>query len=88
VADAPYREQCGKCGARRVDNQLGLERTPEEYVASMVDVFRGVRRVLRDDGTLWLNLGDSYANTWNGSGGGDGKSTLGRNDGKPGRGAK
>jgi DNA modification methylase len=40
--------------------QLGLERTPEEYVANMVDVFRGVRRVLRDDGTLWLNLGDSY----------------------------
>jgi DNA modification methylase len=44
-----------------VDGQLGLERTPDEYVAKMVDVFREVRRVLRDDGTLWLNLGDSYA---------------------------
>lgn len=44
-----------------VDGQLGLERTPEEYVARMVQVFREVRRVLRDDGTLWLNLGDSYA---------------------------
>jgi len=41
--------------------QLGLEPTPEEYVARLVDVFREVRRVLRDDGTLWLNLGDSYA---------------------------
>lgn len=41
--------------------QLGLERTPEEYVAGMVEVFREVRRVLRDDGTLWLNLGMSYA---------------------------
>ena len=41
--------------------QLGLEKTPEEYVAKMVEVFREVRRVLRKDGTLWLNLGDSYA---------------------------
>lgn len=40
---------------------MGLEKTPEEYVAKMVAVFREVRRVLRDDGTLWLNLGDSYA---------------------------
>jgi site-specific DNA-methyltransferase (adenine-specific) len=43
------------------DGQIGLEATPEEYVARMVEVFREVRRVLRDDGTLWLNLGDSYA---------------------------
>lgn len=43
------------------DGQIGLEPTPDEYVARMVDVFRQVRRVLRDDGTLWLNLGDSYA---------------------------
>ena len=56
-----------ECGARRVDQQLGLEKTPEEYVAKMVEVFRGVWRVLRDDGTLWLNLGDSYAQA-NGSG--------------------
>ena len=41
--------------------QIGLEATPEAYVANMVEVFREVRRVLRDDGTLWLNLGDSYA---------------------------
>jgi DNA modification methylase len=44
-----------------VDGQIGLEQTPEAYVAEMVAVFREVRRVLRDDGTLWLNLGDSYA---------------------------
>lgn len=44
-----------------VDGQIGLESTPEEYVGKMVEVFREVRRVLRDDGTLWLNLGDSYS---------------------------
>lgn len=43
-----------------VGGQLGLEKTPEEYVAKVVEGFREVRRVLRDDGTLWLNLGDSY----------------------------
>jgi DNA modification methylase len=59
----PYRGVCGKCGARRIDSQLGLESTPEEYVAEIVSVFREVRRVLADDGTLWLNLGDSYAQT-------------------------
>lgn len=50
-----------------VTGQLGLESTPAEYVAQMVGVFREVRRVLRDDGTLWLNLGDSY--TGSGKGG-------------------
>lgn len=43
------------------DGQIGLEPTPDEFVAALVEVFREVRRVLRDDGTLWLNLGDSYA---------------------------
>jgi DNA modification methylase len=43
-----------------VEGQLGLEKTPEEYVAKMIAVFSEVKRVLRDDGTLWLNLGDSY----------------------------
>lgn len=47
-----------------VDGQLGLEPTPEEYVANMVEVFQGVWRVLRDDGTLWLNIGDSYAGSY------------------------
>lgn len=44
-----------------VDGQIGLEPTPEQFVSELVDVFREVRRVLRDDGTLWLNLGDSWA---------------------------
>jgi DNA modification methylase len=44
--------------------QIGLEPTPDAYVAELVDVFRAVRRVLADDGTLWLNLGDSYAGSW------------------------
>jgi DNA modification methylase len=42
------------------EGQLGLEETPEQYIVAMVDVFRGVRDVLADDGTLWLNIGDSY----------------------------
>src|SRR3990167_5835726 len=53
-------EQCYKCGAKRIDSQLGLEKTPEEYVANMVKVFAEVKRVLKKEGTLWLNLGDSY----------------------------
>jgi len=60
-AGANYKDECGKCGARRIDKQLGLERNPEEYVSRMVEVFQEVRRVLRNDGTLWLNIGDSYA---------------------------
>jgi len=51
---------CARCGARRVDRQIGLEATPDEYLATMVAVFREVRRVLRPDGTLWLNVGDSF----------------------------
>lgn len=43
-----------------VGGQIGLEKTPEEYVEKMVDIFREVRRVLIEDGTLWINLGDSY----------------------------
>jgi DNA modification methylase len=47
-----------------VAGQIGLESRPEEYVEALVGVFREVRRVLRKDGTLWLNLGDSYASRW------------------------
>lgn len=65
VGDAIYKSTCPKCGAVREDLQLGLEETPEEYIATMVDVFRHVKNILADDGTLWLNIGDSYA----GSGG-------------------
>ena len=55
-----YNRECRKCGAKRIDAQLGAEKSPEEYVENLVKVFREVRRVLRDDGTVWLNLGDSY----------------------------
>lgn len=46
-----------------IEGQIGLEQTPEEYVEQMVNVFREVKRVLKPEGTLWLNLGDSYATT-------------------------
>lgn len=62
-----FRSSCGKCGAVRVDKQIGMEETPELFIATLVDVFRDVRRVLRSDGTLWLNIGDSYTSggrTW------------------------
>ena len=71
--DRPFRGDrslCLKCGAVRVDNQIGLEPTPAEYVETMVKVFREVARVLKRSGTVWLNLGDSYA----GSGKGPSKS--------------
>jgi DNA modification methylase len=51
------------------DGQIGLEETPEQYIKAMVEVFRCVWDVLADDGTLWLNLGDSYFSTTKGSGG-------------------
>lgn len=53
--------------------EIGLEPTPEAFVAELVDVFRDVRRVLRDDGTVWLNLGDSYAGTGKSGGGKQGE---------------
>jgi DNA modification methylase len=63
-----------------VDGQIGLEETPEAYVEKLMQVFREVRRVLKDDGTLWLNLGDSYA----GSGGAGGDyAPGGLRDGQP-----
>lgn len=50
-----------------VDGQIGLEDTPEQYISRLVEVFREVKRVLRDDGTLWLNIGDSYAGSGKGA---------------------
>jgi DNA modification methylase len=61
-----FNNMCEKCGARRIDWQVGLEQTPDAYVEKLVEVFREVRRVLKDDGTLWLNLGDSYAGSGRG----------------------
>jgi site-specific DNA-methyltransferase (cytosine-N4-specific) len=69
--------------------QIGLEQTPDEFVAKLVEVFREVRRVLRDDGTIWVNMGDSYANDgkWGGSSGGKHAKDLHGNTGV-GRGKK
>jgi DNA modification methylase len=55
------------------DAQLGLEQEPEEYISNMVDVFREVKRVLTDDGTFWLNIGDSYSGSGKGPAGNLGK---------------
>ncbi len=65
VTSPPYFQlRDYQCGPR----QLGLEATPEQYVANLVEVFREVRRVLRDDGVLWLVIGDSYRGAkWRGS---------------------
>jgi DNA modification methylase len=65
-------------------DQLGQEETPEKFVESLVNVFREVRRVLRDDGTVWLNLGDSY----NGSGGQGTKPNIMSKEAAEGRGDK
>ncbi len=64
-----YVGQCGKCGSEQINAGIGLELNVSEWVESMVQVFRGVRRVLRDDGTVWLNLGDKYTGSGPGGGG-------------------
>lgn len=63
--------------------QMGLEPTPDEFVAGMVAVFREVKRVLRDDGTLWLNLGDSYAANGARANNNGGGATGLKRDGRP-----
>jgi len=63
----PFRDVCGHCGAQRIDRQIGLEPTLDEYLDRLVEVFGEVWRVLRDDGTLWLNLGDGYASHTSGN---------------------
>ena len=79
VGDAIYKTVCPICGAVRVDNQIGLEETPDEYIDKLVSVFREVRRVLKDDGTLWLNIGDTYCGTGNKGNYKDPKYPNGRN---------
>lgn len=68
VGDAIYKTVCPLCGAVREDKQVGLEETPEQYIERLVGIFREVRRILKDDGVLWVNIGDTYY----GSGGGRG----------------
>lgn len=61
-----YKGVCPKCGAIRVDEQIGLEETPDEYIGRLVEVFREVKRVLKPTGTLWINIGDSYSGSGKG----------------------
>ncbi|RLD81106.1 MAG: site-specific DNA-methyltransferase [Bacteroidetes bacterium] len=64
-----YNHKCPKCGAVKKDLQIGAEKTPEEYVETMVKLFRQIKRMLKDTGTVWLNLGDTYIGGGRGSGG-------------------
>lgn len=57
----PFKSKCGRCGAMRIDRQIGVEESPQEYIDALVETFEQVRRVLRPDGTLWVNIGDSYS---------------------------
>jgi DNA modification methylase len=87
VSKLQYATTCAKCGAIREDEQIGREDTLEQYIETLVGLFRELRRALRKDGVLWLNLGDSYANVgkWGGSTGGKhanglhGNTGVGRN---------
>ena len=63
VGDAIYKTVCPLCGAVREDKQVGLEETPEDYVDRLVSIFREVKRCLKPEGTLWVNIGDSYMST-------------------------
>lgn len=65
---ARWRERgvCTQCGAVHYDQQIGLERSLGDHIGALVELFREVRRVLRKDGTLWLNYGDAYASSPNG----------------------
>lgn len=74
---AHNRGICGKCGAQKVDYQIGLEPTLGEHLAVMVDVFRAVRRVLKPTGTCWINYGDCYATSPNGRSAADTKEAGG-----------
>ncbi len=60
VGDGIYKNVCPLCGAVRVDKQIGLEETPEQFIEKLTEVFRECRRVLKDEGTMWVNIGDSY----------------------------
>ncbi len=70
-----HRSACGKCGAVKVDHQIGLEPTLAEHLAVMVRVFEEVRRVLKPTGTCWINYGDCYATAPNGRSAADTKAT-------------
>ena len=61
------KSKCIKCGAKRIDKQLGLEPTYQEHIQNIVELFRAIKPKLKDSATIWLNYGDSYAGTVNGT---------------------
>ena len=62
------KDVCPTCEAIRIDRQIGLEETPELYIAQLVEIFTEVKRILKPAGTLWVNIGDSYAGSGRGKG--------------------
>jgi DNA modification methylase len=80
VGDGIYKKVCKNCGAIRQDLQIGLEESPQEFINNLVEVFACVWDVLADDGTLWVNLGDSYYNYRPGKGQSLNKQTVANND--------
>ena len=68
VGDGIYKKVCKQCGAIRIDKQIGLEESPEDFINKLVEVFREIKRVLKDDGTCWVNMGDTYAHSLRQSG--------------------
>jgi len=62
VGDAIYKDICPKCGAKRIDEQFGLEKTYQDYLANTVKVFETFKPKLKDTATIWWNVGDSYHN--------------------------
>ena len=64
---ASDKKNCVKCGAKRIDKQLGLEPTYQEHIQNILELFRAMKPKLKDSATIWLNYGDSYAATVNGT---------------------
>ena len=62
-----FKNICKKCGAKRIDKQFGLETTYQEHIQNIVKLFRAMKPKLKDTATIWLNYGDSYAATVNGT---------------------
>ena len=67
VGDAIYKDVCKKCGAKRIDKQLGLEKTFQEYIIKLCNIFDEVKRILKKDGTVWVVIGDTYSGSMCGS---------------------
>jgi DNA modification methylase len=79
VGDGIYKTICPRCGAIREDKQLGLEESPQEFIDAMVEVFACVWDILADDGTLWVNIGDTYVGSGDKGNTKDPKNPDGRN---------